>query len=93
MAVFQKMEVAGRAPNTIRTHWVMIRALFNWLVVSGVLAASPAEGLVLAVDPAGDRVRDIVVPDFRFLDLLSSRFRDTEARLILELLFGTGGRL
>jgi hypothetical protein len=44
----------------------MIRAFLNWLADTGVLPDSPADGLVLAVDPAGDRVREIVVPDFRF---------------------------
>jgi hypothetical protein len=62
IAVLGSMEVAGRAPNTIRTHWLMIRALFNWLVAEGVLANSPTAGVRLAVDPAEDRVREVVVP-------------------------------
>ena len=90
--VLRGMEVAGRAPNTIRTHWLMIRAYFNWLVSEGVLSESPAAGLHLTVDPVDDRVRDIVVPDFRFLDLLTSRLREPEDLLIFELLLGTGGR-
>jgi hypothetical protein len=65
--VLHYMEAAGRAPNTIRTHSVMIRAFFNWLVESKVLLASPAEGVGLAVDAVAHRVRDIIVPDFRFL--------------------------
>lgn len=37
-------------------------------------------------------MRDIVVPDFRFLDVLVNRLRDPDGRLIFELLLGTGGR-
>jgi integrase len=91
-AVLQAIEAGGRSPNTVRTHWVMIRAFFNWLVVEGVLEISPTAGLTLTVDPANDRVREIVVPDFRFIDLLSDRLGTPEDRLILELLLGTGGR-
>lgn len=68
------------------------RAFFNWLVREAVLVSSPAEGVTLAVDAAEDRVRDVVVPDFRFIDLLASRLRDPDDRLIFELLLGTGGR-
>ena len=67
--VLRAMEDSGRAPNTIRTHWLMVRAMFNWLVAEGVLAKSPVAGLHLNVDPAQDRIREIVVPDFRFLDV------------------------
>lgn len=91
-AVLRRMEAAGRSPNTIRTHWIMIRALFNWLVGEGILSASPATGLRLTVDPAYDRVREIVVADFGFIDLLTSRFATRQDRLIFELLLGTGGR-
>jgi hypothetical protein len=35
--VLRNMEVRGRAPNTLRTHFLMVRALFNWLVDEGVL--------------------------------------------------------
>ena len=90
--VLREMEEAGRAPNTIRTHWVMMRAFFNWLVDTEVLTASPTKGVSVAVDPAEDRVREVVVPDFRFLDLLASRLPAQEDRLIFELLLGTGGR-
>jgi integrase len=90
-SVIAEMEEAGRAPNYIRTHWVMITALFNWLVDEGVLAASPIAEMSLGVDPAEDRVRDIVVPDFRFVDMLSSRL-EVEDRLVFELLLGTAGR-
>jgi integrase len=48
--------------------------------------------VAISVDPADDRVREIVVPDFRFLDLLAQQLRDPEDRLIFELLLGTGGR-
>jgi integrase len=90
--VLRSMELAGRAPNTMRTHWLMVRALFNWLVAERVLAESPVTGLRLTVDPARDRVREIVVPDFRFLDVLIERLPTPEDRLIFELLLGTGGR-
>lgn len=90
--VLREMEAAGRAPNTVRTQWVMVRAFFNWLVELGVLPSSPTDGVVLAVDAAADRVRRIVVPDFRFLDVLAGRLGDPEDRLIFELLLGTGGR-
>ena len=91
-AVLRDMEAAARAPNTVRTHWVMVRAFFNWLAETKVLPASPAEGVGLAVDAVADRVRVIVVPDFRFLDILADRLRDPDDRLIFELLLGTGGR-
>jgi integrase len=90
--VLREMEAVGRAPNTVRTQWVMIRDFFNWLVESQVLPSSPADGVALAVDAAADRVRQIVVPDFRFLDILAGRLRHPEDRLIFELLLGTGGR-
>jgi integrase len=90
--VLRTMESVGRAPNTIRTHWLMIRAMFNWLVAEGILPVSPVKGLHVTVDPAQDRVREIVVPDFRFLDVLTSRLPTAEDRLIFELLLGTGGR-
>lgn len=90
--VLRAMESAGRAPNTIRTHWVMVRAFFNWLVAEDILRGSPIGELTVSVDPSQDRVRDIVVPDFTFLDLLSRRLGDAEDRLVFELLLGTGGR-
>jgi integrase len=71
---------------------MMVRALFNWLVAEGVLEVSPVTGISLAVDPVADRVREIVVPDFVFLDLIASRLGYGEDRLIFELLLGTGGR-
>jgi hypothetical protein len=69
--VLQRMETAGRAPKTVLTHWIMIKAFLNWLVASKVISASPVGQVVIDVDPVEDRVREIVVPDFRFLDLLS----------------------
>lgn len=90
--VLKSMDAKGRAPNTIRTHWVMIRAFFNWLVAQRVLRASPILELTVSVDAGRDRVRDIVVPDFTFLDLLSRRLGEGEDRLVFELLVGTGGR-
>ena len=90
--VLRGLEAAGRSPNTLRTHWVMIRALFNWLVSESVIRQSPVDGIRLLVDPAEDRTREIVVPDFRFLDLLAERLPNQEDRLISELLLGTGGR-
>ncbi|HET9060010.1 MAG TPA: tyrosine-type recombinase/integrase [Acidimicrobiales bacterium] len=90
--VLRSMEAAGRSPNTVRTHWVMVRAFFSWLVTTGVLDKSPAAYLSLSVDPAQDRVREIVVPDFVFLDLLYRQLATVEDRLIFELLLGTGGR-
>ncbi len=90
--VLRRMEGEGRAPNTLRTHWLMMRALFNWLVDQGVVTISPMVDLRLTVDPALDRVREIVVPDFRFIDLLTDRLPTLDDRLIFELLLGTGGR-
>lgn len=90
--VLRAMEEAGRAPNTIRTHWVMVKALFGWLVDEDVLAANPLAKATVAVDPALDRVRDIVVPDLRFIEMLSDRLGSGEDRLVFELLLGTGGR-
>lgn len=92
IAVIRAMETSGRSPNTIRTHWVMIRSLLNWLVSEAVIAKNPLERVALAVDPADDRVRHIVVPDFTFIDLLVRRLPTDEDHLIFELLLGTGGR-
>ncbi|MDQ6837672.1 MAG: tyrosine-type recombinase/integrase, partial [Actinomycetota bacterium] len=91
-AVIDIMEQAGRAPLTVKTHWVMVKAFFSWLVDEEVLAVSPIAKASMSVDPARDRVRDIVVPDFRFIDLLSARLGTGEDRLVFELLLGTGGR-
>lgn len=91
-AVIDAMEEAGRAPLTIKTHWVMVKAFFAWLVDEEVLTVSPIAKASMSVDPARDRVRDIVVPDFRYIDLLSARLGTGEARLVFELLLGTGGR-
>jgi integrase len=90
-SVIAAMEEAGRAPNYIRTHWVMITSLFNWLVEEEVLAASPIAKVSVGVDPVEGRVREIVVPDFRFIEMLSNRLLG-EDRLVFELLLGTGGR-
>ena len=91
-AVFEAMEEAGLAPLTVRTHWVMVKALFAWLVGEGVLEVSPIARATMSVDPVADRVREIAVPDFRFIDMLSSRLGVGEDRLVFELLLGTGGR-
>jgi integrase len=90
--VLKAMEQAGRAPNTIRTHWITVQAFLNWLVATKVLTVSCLGDVTVQVDPVADRTRDIVVPDFRFLDLLCRRLGDGEDRLVFELLLGTGGR-
>jgi integrase len=90
--VLKAMEKVGRAPNTVRTHWVMIRSFFNWMVSESVIGESPLGEVRLAVNAASDRVRDIVVPDFCFLDLLGRRLGNGADRLVFELLLGTGGR-
>jgi hypothetical protein len=56
-SVLKEMETAGRAPNTIRTHWVMVQAFFNWLVSERVLVANPLADITVDVDPALDRTR------------------------------------
>lgn len=90
--VLRAMEAAGRAPKTVLTHWIMVKAFVNWLVGEKVIAASPVGRVVIDVDPVDDRVREIVVPDFRFLDLLGKGLGAGEDRLVFELLLGTGGR-
>jgi integrase len=90
--VLRAMENMGRAPNTVRTHWVMVRAFFNWMVSEKILGESPVGEVTIDVDLAHDRVREIIVPDFRFLDLLGKRLGNGEDRLVFELLLGTGGR-
>ena len=91
-SVIDAMEGAGLAPLTINTHWGIIKAFFGWLADEDVLAVSPIAKASMAVDPALDRVRVIVVPDFRFIDMLSSRLGAGQDRLVFELLLGTGGR-
>jgi integrase len=90
--VIDEMERAGLAPLTISTHWGVIKAFFGWLTEEGVLTVSPMAKASLSVDPAQDRVREIVVPDFRYIDMLSTRLGTGQDRLVFELLLGTGGR-
>jgi hypothetical protein len=73
MAVIDSMEKAGLAPLTIKTHWSVIKAFFGWLFEEDVLTVSPIAKAWVSADAVVDRVRDIVVPDFRFIDMLSSR--------------------
>jgi len=91
-AVIDAMEQAGRAPLTIKTHWSVIKAFFGWLVEGDVLTVSPIAKASVSADAVLDRVRDIVVPDFRFIDMLSDSLGVGQDRLIFELLLGTGGR-
>jgi integrase len=90
-AVIAAMEAAQRAPNYIQIHWVMVSALFNWLVQEKVLAGSPIASASVGVDPVEDRVREIVVADFTFIEMVSNRLQGAD-RLVFELLLGTGGR-
>ena len=92
MAVIDSMEKAGLAPLTIKTHWSVIKAFFGWLFEEDVLTVSPIAKAWVSADAVLDRVRDIVVPDFRFIDMLSSRLGTGQDRVVFELLLGTGGR-
>jgi len=92
MAVIDTMEKAGLAPLTIKTHWSVIKAFFGWLFEEDVLTVSPIAKAWVSADAVLDRVRDIVVPDFRFIDMLSSRLGTGQDRVVFELLLGTGGR-
>jgi integrase len=91
-AVIDAMEKAGRAPLTMKTHWSVIKAFFGWLFEEDVLTVSPIAKASVSADAVLDRVRDIVVPDFRFIDMLSDRLGAGQDRLVFELLLGTGGR-
>jgi integrase len=91
-AVIDAMEVAGLAPLTIKTHWSIVKAFFGWLAEESVLTVSPIAKASVSADAVLDRVRDIVVPDFRFIEMLSSRLGTGQDRLVFELLLGTGGR-
>jgi site-specific recombinase XerC len=91
-AVIDAMEKAGRAPLTMKTHWSVIKAFFGWLFEEDVLTASPIAKASVSADAVLDRVRDIVAPDFRFIDMLSDRLGAGQDRLVFELLLGTGGR-
>ena len=90
--IIDSMEVAGLAPLTINTHWVGVKAFFNWLAEEDVIKESPIAKASMSVDLVSDRVREIVVPDFRFIDMLSTRLGTSQDRLVFELLLGTGGR-
>ena len=92
MAVIASMEKAGLAPLTIKTHWSVIKAFFGWLFEEDVLTVSPIARAWVSADAVVDRVREIVVPDFRFIDMLSSRLGSGQDRVVFELLLGTGGR-
>jgi integrase len=91
-AVIDAMEQAGLAPLTIKTHWSVIKAFFEWLLDEDVLMVNPIAKASVSADAVHDRVREIVVPDFRFIDMLSSRLGWGQDRLVFELLLGTGGR-
>ena len=91
-SVLRAMEEADRAPKTVLTQWIMVRAFLNWLVAEKVISENPAADVVIDVDPVDDRVREIVVADFRFLDLLARLLGTGEDRLVFELLLGSGGR-
>ncbi len=82
---------SGAAPLTIKTHWSVIKAFFGWLFEEDVLTVSPIAKASVSADAVLDRVRDIVVPDFRFIDMLSASLGTGQDRVIFELLFGTGG--
>jgi len=90
--VVRSMEAAGRGPNTLRTHWPMLRAFYSWLVSQGVLPESPMADDRLTIGPAHGRDREIVVPDLRFVDLLETRLPTAQGRLVFELMLGTGSR-
>ena len=90
--VIDAMEQAGLAPLTIKTHWSVIKAFFGWLFEEDVLTVSPIAKASVSADAVLDRIRHVVVPDFRFIDMLSSRLGTGQDRLVFELLLGTGGR-
>jgi integrase len=92
MAVIDSMEKAGLAPLTIKTHWSVIKAFFGWLFEEDVLTVSPIAKASVSADAVQDRVREVVVPDFRFIDMLSSGLGTGQDRVVFELLLGTGGR-
>jgi integrase len=92
VAVIDAMERAGRAPLTIKTHWSVIKAFFDWLADEDVISVNPIAKASVSADAVRDRVREIVVPDFRFIDMLSNRLGTGQDRLVFELLLGTGGR-
>ena len=90
--IVDSMEVAGLAPLTINTHWDVVKAFFGWLADENVIEVSPIAKASMSVDLVSDRVREIVVPDFRFIEMLSNRLGSDQDRLVFELLLGTGGR-
>ncbi|HEY1651449.1 MAG TPA: tyrosine-type recombinase/integrase [Acidimicrobiales bacterium] len=90
--IIDSMEVAGLAPLTINTHWGVVKAFFNWLADENVIKVSPIAKASMSVDLVSDRMREIVVPDFRFIEMLSDRLGSGQDRLVFELLLGTGGR-
>jgi hypothetical protein len=67
--VVDAMEKAGRAPLAMKTHWSVIKAFFGWLLEEDVLIVNPIAKASLSADAVLDRVREIVVPDFRFIDM------------------------
>ena len=90
--IIDSMEVAGLAPLTINTHWDVVKAFFGWLADENVIEVSPIAKASMSVDLVSDRVREIVVPDFRFIEMLADRLGSGQDRLVFELLLGTGGR-
>jgi len=90
-AVIDAMEQAGRAPLTIKTHWSALKPFFGWLVEEDVLTVSPIARASVSADAVLHRVRDIVVPDFRFIDMLSDGLGVGQDRLILRAPVGDRG--
>src|ERR1700728_319886 len=90
--IIDSMEVAGLAPLTVNTHWDVVKAFFSWLAEEDVINVSPIAKASVCVALVSDRLREIVVPAFRFIDMLSSRLGAGQDRLVFELLLGTGGR-
>jgi integrase len=70
----------------------VIKAFFGWLFEEDVLTVSPIAKASVSADAVQDRVREVVVPDFRFIDMLSSALGTGQDRVVFELLLGTGGR-
>src|SRR6202034_4771301 len=90
--IIDSMEVAALAPLTINTRSDVVKAFFSWLAEEDVINVSPIAKASVSVDLVSDRMREIVVPDFRFIDMFASRLGAGQDRLVFELVLGTGGR-
>jgi len=85
----------GNTPKTVRRKIATLRALFKFLMITGIITEDPTRGLIL---PKVRKKLPYFVEEKRLAHLLddglfSDDFKGTRNKLIIALLYGTGVRL